>query len=250
MQEEIEKIKKENEKLKKLNEAKSDLISIFAHQLRTSLSALKWTLMMFLDEDLGKLTNEQSSFIRKAYNSNERMTILVNDLLTLNHTEEATIQYNFKEIDFLYLIEQIIFDFSGETRKKYIELIFLKPEKPISNVVCDEEMIRVVMQNLIENAIKYSNKDDRVFISLKEDEGNILVSVRDTGIGIKIEEQKNIFTKFYRASNAKEKEQIGSGLGLYTTKNIIEHHKGKIWFESNEKQGSTFYFSLPIKQIL
>lgn len=243
---ELKNLKDENEKLKKLNEAKTDLISISAHQLRTSLSALKWILMMFLDEDLGRLTDEQASFIRKAYNSNERMASLVNNLLTLNHAEEASIKYDFKKVDLLYLIEQIIFDFSGETKKKNVELIFLKPEKSIPLVNCDEEMIRVVMQNLIENAIKYSNKDDKVFISLKEDGGNVFVSVRDTGIGIKSEDQENIFKKFYRAPNAKEKDYVGSGLGLFTTKSIVEHHKGKIWFENNQKQGATFSFSLPI----
>lgn len=246
MEDELQKLKDENEKLKKNIEAKSDLISISAHQLRTSLAALKWILKMFLDEDLGKLTNEQNSFIIKAYNSNERMATLVNDLLTLSHTEETSLSFNFKKVDLLYLIEQTIFDFSGETKKKDIELIFLKPEHPIPLVNCDEEMIRVAVQNLIENSIKYSRKDGRVFISLKNENNEILISVRDTGIGIKPEDQDNIFKKFYRAPNAKEKEIVGSGLGLFTTKNIIEKHKGKIWFDNSQKEGVTFFVSLPL----
>ncbi|ETB64000.1 TPA: sensor histidine kinase [Candidatus Nomurabacteria bacterium] len=246
MEEEIKKLKEECEKLKQTNEVKSDLISISAHQLRTSLSALKWILKMFLDEDLGKLTSEQNSFIRKAYNSNERMNALVNDLLTLSHAEDTSMSYKFEKIDLLYLIEQTVFDFSGETNKKNIELMFLKPDSPILPINCDKEMIIVVIQNLIENAIKYSNEGGKVFISLKQEENNLIVSVRDTGIGIKEEDKENIFKKFYRAPNAIEKEIIGSGLGLFATKNIVERHKGKIWFDSTEGKGATFFVSLPI----
>jgi signal transduction histidine kinase len=243
---EIEKLKKEIEEIKKVSETKSDIISITAHQLRTSLSALKWIFKMFIDEDVGKLTNEQNELIKKAYNSNERMLFLVNDLLTLNHSENASIPYNFKKIDLLYLMEQTLFEFSGETNKKEIELIFLKPETPLPHVNCDEQMIRVVFQNLIENAIKYSNKGSKIFISVIQKENNIQISVHDTGIGIKGEDKENIFKKFFRAPSAVEKDSVGSGLGLFTTKNIVEKHNGKIWFENEDKGGTTFFVVLPI----
>lgn len=244
--EEIEKLRKENVKLKTINENKSDVISITAHQLRTSLSALKWILKMLIDEDVGKLTSEQSELINKAYSSNERMLSLVNDLLTLSHTEDASISYDFIKIDCVKLIEQSLFDFSGETNKKDVELIFLKPDSSLPPILGDEEMIRVVIQNLIENSIKYSNTGGKVFISVKQKDNCIQISVRDTGIGINKEDQDKIFTKFYRAPNAIEKDTIGSGLGLFTTKNIIERHKGKIWFENAEDGGATFFVTLPI----
>ncbi|MFA6251153.1 MAG: HAMP domain-containing sensor histidine kinase [Candidatus Paceibacterota bacterium] len=243
---EIEKLKKEVERVKKISETKSDIISITAHQLRTSLSALKWILKMFIDEDVGKLNNEQNELIKKAYNSNERMLLLVNDLLTLNHSEDASIPYKFKKIDIIYLIEQTLFEFSGETNKKEIELIFLKPDMQIPLINCDEQMIRVVFQNLIENAIKYSNKDGKIFISVGQKDNNVQISVHDTGIGIKNEDKENIFKKFFRSPNAIEKDAIGSGLGLFTTKNIIEKHNGKIWFENGEGGGTTFFVVLPI----
>jgi len=243
---EIEKIKTENEKLKKMNENKSDIISITTHQLRTSLSALKWILKMLIDGDTGKLTNEQDELIQKAYNSNERMLSLVNDLLTLSHTEDISILYNFKKIDILKLVEQILFEFSGETNKKGIEIVFLKPDTSIPLLNCDEEMINVVVQNLIENSIKYSNKGGKVFVSLKQKENDIQISVYDTGIGINAEDKDNIFKKFFRAPNAIEKDIVGSGLGLFTTKNIVERHKGKIWFENTQGRGTTFFVALPI----
>ncbi len=241
----IEKLKKENEELKKMNAVKSDLISISAHQLRTSLSALKWILKMFIDKDLGTLTSEQESFIQKAFNSNERMIALVNDLLTLNHADDTTIAYKLKNVDMLGLVEQTVFEFSGETSKKGITLIFLRPESPIPMIKCDEEMIRVVLQNLIENAIKYSNDKDKVIISIKESNGELLLSVHDTGIGIEEKDKDEIFKKFFRAGNAIEKDSIGSGLGLFTTKNIVERHNGKIWFEAIGG-GTTFFVTLPI----
>jgi len=246
--EELEKLKTENEELKRMNAVKSDLISISAHQLRTSLSALKWILQMFIDKDLGKLTTEQEGFVQKALDSNERMIVLVNDLLTLNHADNTEIKFNFKEVNILELLEQTLFEFYGESRKKEVELIFLKNYKDLPKVNCDTEMIRVVFQNLIENSIKYSNPNDKVVISLKhnETEKNIEISIHDAGIGIEEKDKSKIFEKFFRAENAKTKDYVGSGLGLFTTKHIIEHHKGKIWFESNPDSGTTFFITLPI----
>jgi len=248
MSKEIEELKMENEKLKKINEVKSDLISISAHELRTSLSALKWILKMFLDKDLGKITSEQEAFIKRALDSSDRMISLVNRLLTLNHSDELDIPFDFKKVNIIKTIEQTIFEFSGEAHKKDVDLIFLKPENEFPLIKCDEEMIRVVFQNLIENAIKYSQADDKIFISLKHNskENRIEISIRDTGIGINTKDQDKIFNKFFRGSNALEKDSLGSGLGLFTTKNIIRHHKGKIWFESTSEPGTTFFITLPV----
>jgi signal transduction histidine kinase len=242
----IETLKKENEHLKQMNAVKSDLISISAHQLRTSLSALKWILKMFMDKDLGTLSSEQESFIKKAFASNERMIALVNDMLTLNHTEDTALTFTFRPEDIVKIIDETIFEFSGESHKKDIEIIFLKPEN-IPLVPCDREMIRVVFQNLVENAIKYSSSGDKVFISMRLADDTAEISVRDTGIGITETDKEKIFQKFFRAKNAEEKDQVGSGLGLYTTKNIVERHNGKLWFESTEGSGTTFYVSLPLR---
>lgn len=245
---ELEKLQKEVESLKNSNAVKSDLISISAHQLRTSLSALKWIFKMFLDKDLGVLAPEQEGFLKKASESNDRMIALVNDMLTLSHTEETALAFKLAPTDLVKLFEQTLFEFSGESHKKQIELVFLKPEHHTRNVNCDPEMIRVVFQNLTENAIKYSEAGDKVVISIKETDSTIDISVHDNGIGISAEEQKNIFGKFFRAENAKKKDVIGSGLGLFTVKKIVERHNGKIWFESTKDSGTTFFVSLPINK--
>ncbi len=241
----IAQLTKENEELKSQNATKSDLISISAHQLRTSLSAMKWILKMFLDGDFGTLTAEQVSFIKKTAESDERMIRLVNEMLSINHAEDTLEKIHTEPTDIVKLLDEAYFDFTGESYKKGIELIFLKPDQPIPPVTIDPEKMRVVFQNLIENAIKYSNKGGRVFINIANKDDGIEVSVRDTGIGIAPEDQPKIFGKFYRADNAKKQDAVGSGLGLYTTKRIVEHHNGKIWFESKDGEGTTFFVQIP-----
>jgi signal transduction histidine kinase len=244
---EIAKLKEENERLKKINTAKTDLISVSAHGLRTSLSALKWILKMFIDRDLGKLTSEQGSFIEKAYESNERMIVVVNKLLTLNHMGEESAGLKLEKVNLLKTVEEILFEFSGETFNRGIELTLLKP-KDLPEINCDKEMVRVIIQNLVENAIKYSFPHGKIFISInsRKDSNEVEISVRDNGIGISKENQKNVFNKFFRATNAIKKESVGSGLGLFTTKNLVELHGGKIWFESEYNNGTTFFVRLPI----
>ncbi len=244
---ELAELKKENERLKQNNSLKSDIISISAHQLRTSLSALKWIFKMFIDKDIGELTGEQESFLKKALESNERMIILVNDMLTLNHTDETALAFKKKPTDILKLTEETLFEFSGESHKKEINIIFLKPDGEITMVCCDPEMIRVVLQNLVENALKYSEKGQKIFISINQNDKNFEISVRDHGIGILDEDQAHIFEKFFRAENAKKKDPLGSGLGLFTIKKIIDYHKGRLWFESTTKNGTTFFVTLPIE---
>lgn len=245
---ELEKIKSENEHLKRQNTVKSNLISISAHQLRTSLSALRWILKMFDDKDLGRMTLEQESFIKKAIESSDRMINMVNKLLTLNHADDEDIKFNFEKANIAKILEETYFEFSSEAHKKDIEFIFLKPDSKIPEIDCDSEMIRVAFQNLIENAIKYSDQDDKIFLSIKQDLKNnqLEVIVRDTGIGIDQSEQSKIFSKFFRGTNAIEKDNLGSGLGLFTTKNIIENHHGSIRFESSLNGGTTFFITLPI----
>lgn len=247
---ETEKLKEEIEQLKKANERKSDIISTTSHKLRTSISALKWILKMFIDEDTGKLNPEQKELIKKAYTSNERILAMVNDLLTLSHIEDIATTYNFKKIDLLSLLDKILFEFHEEIIIKEVEVILIKPETPLPLVVCDEEMMHVVIQNLIENSIKYNNKGGKVFVSIKQIENNIQLSVCDNGIGINEKDKENIFKKFFRAPNAIEKDVVGSGLGLFVTKSIVEKHNGKIWFENTENGKTTFFVTLPIKQII
>ncbi len=235
----------ENEALRREIAAKSDLISVSAHQLRTSLSAMKWILKMFADGDFGELSVEQQSFVEKALENDERMIRLVNEMLSINHAEETMAERHPSPVDLVALMDSTVFDFTGESYKRGVQLIFLKPERAPEPIMADPEKLRVVFQNLIENAIKYSNKGDRVFVSITKKDDAIEISVRDTGIGIAPEDQPKIFGKAFRAENAKKQDSVGSGLGLYTTKRIIEKEGGQIWFQSAPGEGTTFFVRLP-----
>jgi signal transduction histidine kinase len=243
----IKTLQDENEKLVKLCSAKSDIVSVGAHQIRTSLSALKWIIKMFLDGDLGKLTIEQENLMRKAYEGNERAINVVSELLLMNKSEDIIEKEPiFTNVDITELIDSTIFDFFGEAQAQGVEIMFLTPNTKLPEVEADKEKLRVVLQNLLENAIKYSNKHGKIFISLKEDKEMVEVSVKDTGIGISEEGKKKIFEKFYRDPEALKKETVGSGIGLFSTKKIVEEHHGKIWFNSKNGEGTTFLFTIPI----
>ena len=222
-----------------------DLLSMTAHQMRTSLSATKWIFEMLLDGDVGPLPPQQKQLIEKGRESNQRMIMLVSDLLDTIRAQDTTLQYKKESVDMIELIDQILFDFSSESFKRGVELIFLKPSSlPILHT--DREKIRIVIQNLIENAIKYSDTGTKVFLTIEQEAHSLLLSVKDNGIGITKEDQEHIFTRFFRSTNAQKKESMGTGLGLAITKTISEGLGGTITFESTEGEGTTFFVRLPL----
>lgn len=240
-------LEEENKKLKESIAIKSEIFSIGTHQIRTSLAAIKWILKMFLDGDLGKISSEQENLLRKALDGNERAINTVSELLLINKSEDVVEkEYIFEDVDLVELVDNCVFDFSGESIARGIEIIFLK-QNNLPKIKADKEKMRVVFQNLIENSIKYSNYHGKVFISIKklEKEKFLEISIKDSGIGIPDNQKDKIFEKFFRTDVAQKKEAMGSGIGLYTTKKIVECHGGKIWFENKDNQGVTFIFTVP-----
>lgn len=233
---------------KTVERLKTEFVSLAAHQLRTPLSAIKWTLKSLLDGDLGEITPEQRNFIEKTYVSNERMISLINDLLNVTRIEEGRYLYKLTMANIEEIVENLLTHYKGELERKNIKFELIKPPKKLPLVFVDTEKINLAIQNLLENAICYTMPGGQITISLSFDQKNIMFSITDSGIGIPEDQKDRIFTKFFRAENAKRIDTEGSGLGLFIVKNIIEAHGGKIWFESKENQGSTFYFTLPIKE--
>lgn len=234
---------------KKVQYLKSEFVSIAAHQLRTPLSAIKWTLTSLLDEDFGVLNDEQKKYLGKTNLSNERMINLVDDLLNLSRIEEGRYVYKTSVVSIKDLMNAVLKAVELKANEKKIKLNF-KLGRGLPDLVIDEEKMKLVIQNLIENAINYSHKNSSVEITARNNakEKEVIFSIIDSGIGIPKEQKQRIFTKFFRAENAIRAETVGSGLGLFIDKNIIEAHKGKIWFESELDKGSTFYFSIPYAQ--
>ena len=233
---------------KRVEEMKTEFVSIAAHQLRTPLSAIKWTIKMLIDKDLGPLSEEQEEFIKRIYISNERMIDLINDLLNITRIEEGRYLYHKQSVDFYSFVQGVIDTLKEELKKKKIKINFQKTEEKIPLIEIDVEKMQLVVHNLLNNAIKYTSSGGEIFLSLKFIDKKIEFSIQDTGIGIPKRQQNRIFTKFFRAANAVKIDTEGTGLGLFITKNIIEAHGGKIWFESEENKGTTFYFTLPIKK--
>jgi len=240
-----------NDRLHKLDEDKSSFISVVAHQLRTPLSGVKWTLNLLLNRDLGELTTEQKTFLLKAYESNDRMISLVNDMLGADRIESGKMRYAYQQLQVLDVIDNVLYEVLPQANARSLTISFSERPTDLPKVDADPERIRAVFQNLLENAVKYSRVGGTIQIGAKhEADGMILLTIKDDGIGIPKDQQKNIFSRFFRAANAVKAETDGSGLGLYIVKNIVERHGGKIWFESVEGQGVVFNFTLPVSKNL
>ena len=227
---------------------KTEFVSLAAHQLRTPLSAIKWTLRMLLDGDLGEITEEQRSFVVKTYNSNERMISLINDLLDITRIEEGRYVYKPVLVEFGPIVQFTVDSYKEEFEKKKLKVEIRKPGKKSPRAMLDVEKIKLAIQNLLDNATKYTPTGGKVIISLRYSRKEIELSVKDSGVGIPKDQQERVFTKFFRGANVLRMETEGTGLGLFITKNIIEAHGGRIWFESEEGKGATFHFTLPVKE--
>jgi len=233
---------------KMVEKMKTEFITLATHQLRTPTAGIKWALRMLLDGAFGPLTKEQREIIEKAYKKNDKTILLMKDLLDVAKIEQGEMVSKMVLADIGDVVEEVIERYSEEARKKKISLEFKKPKEEMPKVMIDVNKTKIAIDNLIENAVRYTPPGGEVKISLAKGEEEIEVRIQDTGIGIPKDQQDRIFNKFFRARNAMKTETEGTGLGLYMAKYIIEAQGGSIWFESEENKGSTFYFTIPIKK--
>ncbi|MFH0804950.1 MAG: HAMP domain-containing sensor histidine kinase [Patescibacteria group bacterium] len=238
---------KVNRRLKEIDQMKTEFISVASHQMRTPLSAMKWVLRMVLDGDLGQLNDQQKEMLDKGYQTNERMISLINDLLNVSRIEEGRFQYRFVHMSIEEVVDSVVQELYNLIKKRGVHLEFKRESPPIPQVNIDPQKIRLVAQNLIDNAIKFTPPGGQVTVSLRHVGGEVIFSVADSGVGIPSGQQHRIFSKFFRADNVIRMQTDGSGLGLFIVKNVIDNHRGRIWFESTEGKGTTFHFALPVQ---
>lgn len=238
-----------NKKLHELDKSKDEFISMASHQLRTPLTSVKGYISMVLEGDMGKISSQQRQVLEQAYDSSQRMVFLIGDFLNVSRLQTGKFELEISQVNFAELIKEEVEMLTDTARSRNI---ILEYKKPASNLMAegDENKLRQVMMNFIDNAIFYSPSGGKVSIRLHKEAAGIIFKVTDTGIGVPKDEQSNLFTKFFRATNARQQRPDGTGIGLYMAKKVVVAHGGTILFESKEGKGSTFGFRLPLKNQL
>jgi len=234
------------ERLAEASRMKSEFISVVSHQLRAPLSNLRWAIELLMSGRLGKIEEKQTEYFRILKENSARMGELVSDLLTVSRIETATLPLKEKEFFLEELIQELISELKPFASASNVEIEF-KSQKDLPKVFADSSQIRLVVENLLDNSVRYVKDKGKVEIKLERRNKNLYFEIKDNGVGIPKEDQRYIFQKFFRSENILRYQTQGSGLGLYISKAIVEKSGGKIGFKSEENKGSTFWFTLPIK---
>lgn len=232
--------------LKEVDDMKTDFVSMAAHELRTPLTTLKGYISVFVPEVDKLLSADQKMLLQNIKRASDQLMSLVENLLNVSRIDRGVVSLSMQKVDFVKLIQSTVNDFVSRAREKQIELIFTPPGKPVPQISVDQSRILEVLSNLITNAIKYTDPQGKINISLEASDHEVITHISDNGHGIAKEMIPYMFSKFFRVQGKLEYATKGTGLGLYITKSLIELHHGKIWVESEIGKGSTFSFSLPV----
>lgn len=228
-----------------IDKLKSDFISLASHQLRTPLSAIKTYSHMLIDGYMGEVSAAQKKSLRTIIAGTNRMNELISTLLNITRLESGNMVANIKDVYPMRLLEEIVKEHALAAANNDIHLSFTTPRKTDCTLKTDALLFKEIISNLVSNAIKYTPEGGKVTIACKNRPRDIQFTITDTGYGIPLHAQEQIFSKFFRAQNVVRQETSGTGLGLYLVKGIVDALGGKIWFESEEGKGTVFYVSLP-----
>lgn len=228
-----------------LDRQKDELLGLVSHQLATPVSSIKWYVEMLIDGDLGELKKEQKEHIQAMYGIGQNMSDLVGMILDVSRIQLGRIKIEKQELDLNAFFKDIMTIIQPKAEEKKVEFITNVPANlPVAQL--DRKYTNMTIENLLTNAVKYTPAGGKVMFDVVLKDGNVCVTVKDTGMGIPKADQAKIFGKMFRASNARNSID-GNGFGLFVAKGAVEAQGGKIWFESTEGKGTTFYVVLPLK---
>ena len=233
------------EKLAEASRLKSEFVNIVSHQLRSPLTNIKWTFEVLSSDEMEVKPEKREEYFVNVKENINRMVELIDDLLVVSKIEEDTFTIHKKEFSIDDLIHGLVSRYKIFAKSSDINLVFT-PDPNLSKIVADESMIKLVIENLIDNAIRYTKGGGKIEVKIQKQGRMTLFSVQDEGVGIPEKEKKFIFQKFFRAENALRTRTRGSGLGLYVCKSIVNASGGRIWFKSVENKGTTMLFTIPI----
>ncbi|MCX6713799.1 MAG: PAS domain-containing sensor histidine kinase [Candidatus Vogelbacteria bacterium] len=251
-------IERDITKEKEIDKAKTEFVSLASHQLRTPLSSINWYTEMLLAGDAGAINDEQKNFLQEVYTGNQRMIELVNSLLNVSRLDLGTFTIEPEPIDITLMAESVLEELKSQIIEKKLKIGESYGDGVPKQFLADKKLLRIIFQNLLSNAVKYTPVEGVVDLKIsailkneilggKEIPADSLVlSVADSGIGIPDSQKGKIFSKLFRADNARETEAEGTGLGLYIIKSITEQSGGEAWFESAIGKGTTFYVQFPL----
>lgn len=239
----LKKLQETNVKLRALDETKDDFISMASHQLRTPLTSVKGYLSMVLEGDAGEVSPQEKAMLQQAFFSAQRMVYLIADLLNVSRLKTGKFIIEPTKVNLATVVGQEIEQLKETAKSRQLTLSYDQP-KNFPEVMLDETKTRQVIMNFVDNAIYYTPAGGQITVKLMDSPATIELRVQDNGIGVPKSEQHHLFTKFYRAGNARKARPDGTGLGLFMAKKVIAAQGGSIVFESQEGKGSTFGFIL------
>jgi signal transduction histidine kinase len=237
----LKELRDSNKKLKELDETKDDFISMASHQLRTPLTSVKGYISMIMEGDAGKINHTQKEMLGQAFFSSQRMVYLIADLLNVSRLKTGKFIIEATPVDLATIVEEELGQLEETAASRSLELTYDKP-KGFPLLMLDEVKIRQVIMNFVDNAIYYTPSGGKIEVELLDKKSTIELQVKDNGIGVPKVEQPHLFTKFYRAGNARKARPDGTGLGLFMAKKVVVAQGGSIIFDSKEDKGSTFGF--------
>ena len=226
-------------------QTKLNFISMVSHELRTPLAAIKEGIGVVVDGLTGPVNDEQKEFLNMGKRNVDRLTRLINDVLDYQKLEAGRMKFDIKKQDINQVAQEIAATMSSLAKDKGIDII-VNLDQSLPSVAFDRDKITQVMTNLINNALKFTEKGSITLSTFKSDE-SVIVSVKDTGPGIKEKELDKLFKSFSQLSTAEGKKHGSTGLGLSISKNIVQAHEGKIWVESEDGKGCDFKFRIPLE---